>query len=134
MIEHVEMNVETVIALAAFLVAILWGIWKINGKQPKPEKKIDIAKLKFDHDKIGGTLEDRFFVECVLAEVDDFSKPENRKKAEEIAVNYRVDLKEGLETVFEKAKAEHFEMNRRRRESGNFPTGDDEIEEYDEED
>lgn len=37
---------------------------------------------------IGATMLDRFFVECVLAEADDFTKPKNKQKAQLLADKY----------------------------------------------
>ena len=41
---------------------------------------------------IGATMLDRFFVECVLAEANDFTKPKNKQKAQLLADKYNLTL------------------------------------------
>lgn len=56
---------------------------------------------------IGGTMLDRFFVECVLAEVNDFSKEKNKQKAQLIAEKYRLKYPKGIEALYQQGLEAH---------------------------
>lgn len=92
-----------------------------------------ILMLVFDHKKnsaakkevaqkqaevIGATMLDRFFVECVLAEADDFSKPKNKQKAQLLADKYNLKYPNGIEELYQqglnghKVVSQRFVLNR----------------------
>lgn len=48
------------------------------------------AALKQAEEVIEATMLDRFFVECVLSEADDFSKPKNKQRAQLLADKYNL--------------------------------------------
>ena len=63
---------------------------------------------------MGGTNIERFYIECVLAECDDFSLSENKTKAEGFASKYGLNKNSGVENLFkqgEKAHCEFFRLN-----------------------
>ena len=49
---------------------------------------------------IGGTPLDRFFVECVLSECNDFSKPKNVARAKLLADKYKLSYPDGVESLY----------------------------------
>lgn len=58
--------------------------------------------------RIGGTKLDRFYVECVLADADDFTKPKNVERAKLIAQDCGVLIgSDGIEALYEKGRAHH---------------------------
>lgn len=67
---------------------------------------------------IGATALDRFFVECVLAEANDFSKPKNVQRAKLLADKYKLKYPNGIEELYNrgleghKAVSRRFELNR----------------------
>lgn len=67
---------------------------------------------------IGATALDRFFVECVLAELDDFSKAKNVQKAQLLADKYKLKYPNGIEALYQqgleghKAVSQRFVLNR----------------------
>ena len=67
---------------------------------------------------IGATMLDRFFVECVLAEANDFSKPKNKQRAQLLADKYNLKYPNGIEELYQqglnghKAVSQRFVLNR----------------------
>lgn len=53
------------------------------------------------------TMLDRFFVECVLAEADDFSKPKNIQKAQLLADKYNLKYPNGIEELYQQGLNGH---------------------------
>lgn len=87
-----------------------------------------IAKIVLDHKKnaaanqeaaqkqaemIGATMLDRFFVECVLAEADDFTKPKNKQRAQLLADKYNLTYPNGIEALYEQALNAHKVVSQR---------------------
>lgn len=56
---------------------------------------------------IGATMLDRFFVECVLAEADDFSKPKNKQRAQLLADKYNLKYPNGIEELYKQGLNGH---------------------------
>ena len=62
---------------------------------------------------IGATMLDRFFVECVLAEANDFTKPKNKQKAQLLADKYSLTYPNGIEALYEQAFNAHKAVSQR---------------------
>ena len=62
---------------------------------------------------IGATMLDRFFVECVLAEADDFSKPKNKQRAQLLADKYNLKYPNGIEELYKQGVSEHKAVSQR---------------------
>lgn len=62
---------------------------------------------------IGATMLDRFFVECVLAEANDFTKPKNKQKAQLLADKYNLTYPNGIEALYEQAFNAHKAVSQR---------------------
>lgn len=62
---------------------------------------------------IGATMLDRFFVECVLAEADDFSKPKNIQRAQLLAEKYKLAYPNGIEELYQQGRKEHEAVTQR---------------------
>lgn len=56
---------------------------------------------------IGGTNLDRFFVECVLAEVNDFKSSKNKQRAQLIADKYGLKYPKGIEQLYQQGLEAH---------------------------
>lgn len=75
------MDIEIAIILLFCAIAmILCVVFLI--KWTAKYNKIISEKVKKLDGIISGTILDRFFIECVLAEANDFSKPKNIQRAE----------------------------------------------------
>lgn len=57
--------------------------------------------------EIGGTALDRFFVECVLAKVDDFSVSKNAERAKLLADKYKLAYPNGIEALYKLGREKH---------------------------
>lgn len=62
---------------------------------------------------IGATKLDRFFVECVLAEADDFSKPKNVQRAQLLADKYYLKYPNGIEALYQQGLDGHKAVSQR---------------------
>lgn len=62
---------------------------------------------------IGATMLDRFFVECVLAEADDFSKPKNKQRAQLLADKYNLKYPNGIEELYKQGLNGHKVVSQR---------------------
>ena len=56
---------------------------------------------------IGGTNLDRFFVECVLAEVSEFNNPKSKQRAQLIADKYGLKYPKGIERLYQQGLEAH---------------------------
>lgn len=56
---------------------------------------------------IGGTALDRFFVECVLAEVNHFDNAKNKQRAQLIADKYHLKYPQGIEKLYQQGLEAH---------------------------
>lgn len=79
----------------------------------KKGHELNKSKKKKLTEAIGGTSLDRFFVECVLAEVDDFSKPKNVMKAQFLADKYKLDYTNGIDKLYKKGLDAHNAVGQR---------------------
>lgn len=96
--------------VVGFLMLAFVIVWLVFGyKAGERQKKAEV---------IGGTALDRFFVECVLAEANDFSKPKNVQRAKLLADKYKLKYPNGIEELYDrgleghKAVSQRFERNR----------------------
>lgn len=62
---------------------------------------------------IGATPLDRFFVECVLAEADDFSKQKNVQRAQLLADKYGLKYPDGIERLYQQGLTAHEAVSQR---------------------
>lgn len=56
---------------------------------------------------IGGTKLDRFYIECVLGDYNDFTIEKNIQKAQLLAEKYALSYPNGIEDLYEQGKQEH---------------------------
>lgn len=56
---------------------------------------------------VGGTMLDRFFVECVLADSNDLTKPKNKQRAQLLADKFNLKYPNGIEELYQQALNEH---------------------------
>lgn len=61
---------------------------------------------------IGGTNLDRFLIECVLSECDDFSKEKNIERAKLLAQKYNLSIPNGVEQLYNSALEAHTPLAR----------------------
>lgn len=62
---------------------------------------------------IGATMLDRFFVECVLMEANDFSKQKNIQKAQLLAEKYNLEYQNGIEELYQQGLNKHKAVSQR---------------------
>ena len=91
------------------IVAVILIIVFYNKKNAAVKK--DTAQKQAE--VIGATMLDRFFVECVLAEADDFSKPKNKQKAQLLADKYDLKYPNGIEELYQQGLNEHKAVSQR---------------------
>jgi len=95
----------------AAVAAMFWRDYKKNAvvNKENAQKRAEV---------IGATMLDRFFVECVLAEANDFSKPKNKQRAQLLADKYNLKYPDGIEELYQqglkahKAVSQRFVLNR----------------------
>ena len=85
--------------IAAVIIMIVLSYLKNAGERKENAQKKAEA--------IGATQLDRFFVECVLSGVDDFSQEKNRQRAQLLADKYKVAYPDGIEKLYQKGLEEH---------------------------
>lgn len=90
----------------------------IMGVKDKAQKKADSAENKsgstdyvYERNEsegvIGGTNLDRFFIECVLSECNDFTKDKNVARAKLLAEKYNLSYSDGIENLYKKGLKAH---------------------------
>lgn len=89
---------------------ILFGICLLFLSRVLRASKELMKKLGGDT-RIGGTNLDRFFIECMLAGCDDFSRPNNVQRAQLIADKYQLNYADGVEMLFKKGLEEHMKIS-----------------------
>lgn len=117
------------VSLGIIFIAIGVVLLVLSIKQTKKAVEIEtIAKLE----RIGGTPLDRFFVECVLAEYNDFSVKKNVEKAKLLAEKYGLNYAKGIEALYEEALTEHETISEKLVESRHISLREAEKSLYDE--
>lgn len=96
------------IGLCCFVAAIILAYSEIV-KRKKVQKENAVKKSE----GIGATALDRFFVECVLAETDDFTLTKNIKRAELLADKYKLKYPNGIEALYQQGLEEHKKVSQR---------------------
>ena len=107
--------------IIAFLIVcgpMLLMMWYNHAKkkvEQENQKKLEAFDKEIDdliRKSVGGTLRDRFFIECVLSECDDFTKERNIRKAQMFADKYGVSYSGsgGIEAAFNNAMQEHLRI------------------------
>ncbi len=102
------------ILAAAIIISIVIFVMikrKRNAEEKAREEENKKA-LAIEHDKcrptiVGSTLNDRFFVECLLTNCYDFSLQKNVERAKLIAQKYNLSYPNGIPNLFEQAKNYH---------------------------
>lgn len=92
---------------AMILLSIVMMIWIIYSEEQKHAKLYEDEKKAINGTAIGETMLDRFFVECVLAEVNDFSVAKNIQRAQLLAKKYNLEYPNGVEALYQKGLEEH---------------------------
>jgi len=87
--------------LIGLLALVIIGI-----KRRRYIKKEVTSKL------IGANALDKFFVECVLAKLTDFSVPINKERAKLIADKYKLKYPDGIENLYQQALENHKAVSR----------------------
>lgn len=93
-----------VVALGFMLlipIIVLAVMYFKGAKQESDQAKIVVAQT------IGGTPLDRFFVECVLADCGDFSKPKNVARAQLLADKYGLTYPQGIAALYHQGLEAH---------------------------
>lgn len=97
-----------VLGFLGIAAVILWIV--LDNIKNAPAKK-EAAQKKAE--VIGATMLDRFFVECVLSEADDFSKPKNKQRAQLLADKYNLKYPNGIEELYEQGLNGHKVVSQR---------------------
>ena len=101
------------LATVFFFVIIAVCVIKENAqkKADDAENKSGSADYVFkrneDPNVIGGTSLDRFFVECVLSNCNDFTQEKNIAKAKLLAEKYNLNYSSGIENLYKEAFSAH---------------------------
>lgn len=103
------------VALGLMGIAAVILMFVLDNKKNAAAKKETAQKQA---EVIGATMLDRFFVECVLSEANDFSKPKNKQRAQLLADKYNLKYPNGIEELFKqglnghKVVSQRFVLNR----------------------
>lgn len=103
------------VALGFLGIAAVILMFVLDNKKNAATKKEAAQKQA---EVIGATMLDRFFVECVLSEADDFSKPKNKQRAQLLADKYNLKYPNGIEELYKqglnghKVVSQRFVLNR----------------------
>lgn len=103
------------VALGFLGIAAVILMFVLDNKKNAATKKEAAQKQA---EVIGATMLDRFFVECVLSEADDFSKPKNKQRAQLLADKYNLKYPNGIEELYQqglnghKVVSQRFVLNR----------------------
>lgn len=103
------------VALGFLGIAVVILMFVLDNKKNAATKK-EAAQKQVE--VIGATMLDRFFVECVLSEADDFSKPKNKQRAQLLADKYNLKYPNGIEELYKqglnghKVVSQRFVLNR----------------------
>lgn len=103
------------VALGFLGIAAVILMFVLDSKKNAATKKEAAQKQA---EVIGATMLDRFFVECVLLEADDFSKPKNKQRAQLLADKYDLKYPNGIEELYKqgldghKVVSQRFVLNR----------------------
>ncbi len=98
------------VAIGFIGIAVVIAMLFINRKKNAAVNKENAQKQA---EVIGATMLDRFFVECVLAEADDFSKPKNKQKAQLLADKYNLQYPNGIEELYQQGLNGHKVVSQR---------------------
>lgn len=85
---------------------------KVEKETQKELKALSEEVNAFIKNSVGGTDKDKFFIECILSECDDFTKESNIRKAKIFADKYGISYSGsgGIEAAFNNAMQEHFRI------------------------
>lgn len=95
---------ESAFGFLLLAAAILMLVYICKERAGERQKKAEV---------IGATALDRFFVECVLAEMDDFSKPKNVQRAKLLADKYKLKYPNGIEALYQQGLEGHKAVSQR---------------------
>ncbi len=107
---HVLGYIWVAVLVCTIVAFFIWLI--VSRKKWKIEDEAKQRELEMEHDRcrptvVGSTINDRFFVECLLTNCYDFSQQKNIERAKIIAQKYRLSYPDGVENLFNKAKENH---------------------------
>lgn len=100
----------SMVALGFLGIAAVILMFVLDNKKNAAAKKEAAQKQA---EVIGATMLDRFFVECVLSEVHDFSKEKNKQRAQLLADKYNLKYPNGIEELFEQGLNGHKVVSQR---------------------
>lgn len=100
-----EITIIIGLTLIAILIAFVTIFYIIESKEVEKQEQEKEKKFK-------ATMLDRFFVECVLAEVNDFSKEKNIQRAKLLAKNYQLSYPNGIEALYQQGYDAHIEISK----------------------
>lgn len=98
------------VALGFLGIAAVILMFVLDNKKNAATKKEAAQKQA---EVIGATMLDRFFVECVLSEADDFSKPKNKQRAQLLADKYNLKYPNGIEELYKQGLKGHKVVSQR---------------------
>lgn len=98
------------VALGIFIAAVVIPMIWINHKKNVAEKKVNSQMQAKNH---SATMLDHFFVECVLARTDDFTKPKNKQRAQLLADKYNLQYPDGIEALYQQGLDAHKSISQR---------------------
>lgn len=105
--------VVIIIAIVVLIIGTIYSVIESNAQDEadRSENKSGSGDYLYKRyeipNAIGGTNLDRFFVECVLAECNDFTLEKNIEKAKLLADKYNLSYESGIETLYNNALKEH---------------------------
>ena len=99
------------VALGFLGIAAVILMFVLDNKKNAAAKKE--AAQKQAAEVIEATMLDRFFVECVLSEADDFSKPKNKQRAQLLADKYNLKYPNGIEELYKQGLNGHKVVSQR---------------------
>lgn len=106
--------IGALIVLSPMLI-MMWYNYAKKKVEKETQKKLEAFDKEIDdliRKSVGGTLSDRFFIECVLSGCDDFTKESNIRKAQMFADKYCISYSGsgGIEAAFNDAMQKHLHI------------------------
>lgn len=98
----VSYDASTALGYMLIIPGYIWLIYQIVQGFQSGKIKHEAKLLE-----IGGTKLDRFFVECVLSECNDFTLPKNVARAKLLADKYKLSYPNGVEELYREGLRAH---------------------------
>ena len=95
--------------VVVFIITVVKGV--IQEKKDAAENQSGSSDYVYERNEIsgviGGTNLDRFFIECVLSECDDFTKEKNIARAQLLAKKYNLTYPQGIPELYARGMKAH---------------------------